>query len=47
MVVCPSDACPYYRRFSERAEYRDFMQKQQKGSGKGFGTLGDLLKLKK
>ena len=33
----------------ERAEYRQFMKEQQKGSpgGKGFGTLGDLLKLKK
>jgi small subunit ribosomal protein S1 len=32
----------------ERAEYGQFMQKQGKASsGKGFGTLGDLLKLKK
>jgi small subunit ribosomal protein S1 len=32
----------------ERAEYRAFMkQRQPQGSGKGFGTLGDLLKLKK
>jgi small subunit ribosomal protein S1 len=32
----------------ERAEYSHFMQKQTKASsGKGFGTLGDLLKLKK
>ncbi len=31
----------------ERREYSQFMQKQTKPSGKGFGTLGDLLKLKK
>jgi small subunit ribosomal protein S1 len=33
----------------ERAEYRQFMKEQQKSSpgGKGFGTLGDLLKFKK
>jgi small subunit ribosomal protein S1 len=33
----------------ERAEYRAFMKDHQKssGAGKGFGTLGDLLKLKK
>ena len=33
---------------AERQEYNQFMRKQQeKSSGKGFGTLGDLLKLKK
>ncbi len=31
----------------ERQEYNQFMRKQEKTSGKGFGTLGDLLKAKK
>ncbi|MGI5863564.1 MAG: S1 RNA-binding domain-containing protein [Myxococcales bacterium] len=31
----------------ERREYDHFMRRQEKASGKGFGTLGDLLKAKK
>ncbi len=34
-------------RSAEQAEYRTFIKKQNKQEGKGFCTLGDLLKMKK